>query len=118
MMTKKIKFVAIFSATMLSACSAIFPIPHDPELMGTLVDVKQALQTTTCTDRNWTHLENKVERLRIYTEIRKDPQAKAVGELKAGLEKAKSSQNNVFCDSVLRINKTRVDTIVEAWRGR
>lgn len=111
-------FLASIFAVFVTGCSVIFPIPHDPEMMGTLVDVKIAIENTTCTDKNWSNLESKVERLKVYTEIRKDPQSNAVGELKEGIQKAKSSQNNTFCESVLRINKTRVNTIVEAWRGR
>jgi hypothetical protein len=110
---------AAILALLLSGCAIIMPVPHDPVMFDHMVDVKINVYKLSCTgDKNWDDVFNKVEKLKVYTELRKDPQAKSFGDLQTALKKAHDSKNNIFCESVLKVNRVRVDTIAEAWRGR
>ena len=102
----------------LSGCSFILPKPHDPVMFGELVDVKIAVDQLDCKNKNFEPTLVKVERLKVYTKLRNDPQAEAVEQLEVALKKANDSKSVAFCDSVLRLNKTRIDVIADAWRGR
>jgi hypothetical protein len=114
------KIVAALLVTLtLSACSFIFPVPHDPVAFGTLVDLKISVDNLSCKNKdNWDTTFTQVTRLERYTELREDPQAKNIAQLKVALVKARESKNEVFCDSVLKVQRTRVDVITNAWRGR
>jgi hypothetical protein len=50
--------------------------------------------------------------------LRKDPQATTIAQLQEAINKAKASDKKLFCESILKINKTRIDVIVDAWKGR
>jgi hypothetical protein len=117
MATMKLFAVAVFSVFM-TGCSFILPIPHDGALFDNLVQVKVAIDKTNCQDKNWNVLFGKIEQLKVYASLRKDPQAKAIEDLESALKKANESGNEKFCESVLKINRVRVDTVVDAWRGR
>jgi len=112
------KLTVVLFSVFLAGCSFILPIPHDGALFDNLVQVKIAIDETNCQDKNWNGLFGKVEQLKVYASLRKDPQAKAIQELETALKKANESSNEKFCESVLKINRVRVDTVADAWRGR
>lgn len=113
------KLTLVIASIFLAGCTIILPKPHDPVMFDRLVNIKVELHNTKCAgDKNWDSLFNKVETLKVYTELRSDPQAKSVVDLETALKKAHSSANSVFCESVLKVNRVRVDTIADAWRGR
>jgi hypothetical protein len=104
--------------TGCSTISAIWPKPHDPEMFGMLVDVKIGVESLSCDNKEWTDTKNKTQRLKVYAQLRKDPQADSVAKLQEALEKAQLSTNKTFCESVIKLNRTRIDVIADAWRGR
>jgi len=83
-----------------------------------LVVTKIAVEKINCDDKNWKDAEDKIQHLKIYAELRKDPQAESIGQLQEAVAKAKSSGNKLFCENILKINKTRIDVVADAWRGR
>jgi hypothetical protein len=111
------KYILV-AVLFLSGCSVILPVKHDPALFNSLVEVKVAVDKLNCDNKDWTDAQNKITHLKVYTEMRKDPQANSVSQLSEAIEKAKQSNNKTFCESILRINKTRIDVITDAWRGR
>ena len=116
------KILAIIPLLVLSGCALIFPRDHDPVMFGYLVETKIAVNKLSCEDKDtdftWLTAQLNVEKLKVYTTLRNDPQADAIVKLEEALDKAKNSTNKVFCESVLKINKTRIDVIVDAWKGR
>lgn len=111
---------ATIIALTLSACSFILPIEHDPVMFGRAVDVKIAMQKVNCVDKetNWNHLLTTVEELKVYSDERKDPQADNMTQLEDAVKKAHSTKNVNFCESVLDLQKTRLEVTLGAWRGR
>lgn len=109
---------SIMLAVSVSACSIILPIDHDPVMFDHLVDVKIAIDKTTCQNKDWSELNRAVEKLKVYSLLRDDPQAESAKSLEEALAKANSSKNEKFCESVLKVSTTRVDVIVKAWRAR
>lgn len=113
------KKLFLLSLVFLSACSIILPVPHDPVMFGQLVDVKVGMNQMSCDSKeNWKPTLDKIETLKVYTQLRNDPQADAVVKLQEALNKANDSKNKVFCESIIKVNKTRVDVIADAWKGR
>jgi hypothetical protein len=112
------RLLVVLSIAILSGCAVIFPIPHDGAAFNNLVQVKVAVDKLNCENKDWLDAQNKITHLKVYTELRKDPQAYSVGQLGEAIEKAKQSNNKTFCESILRINKTRIDVIIDAWKGR
>ena len=112
------KSLTILIAISLSACSIILPIDHDPVMFDHLVDVKIAMSKTTCENKDWGDLNRAVEKMKVYSELRDDPQAESAKNLEEALAKAHASKNQKFCESVLKVSATRVDVIVKAWSGR
>ena len=80
------------------------------------IDVK--VRKINCSNKDWGDLFDKVHHLKVYTELREDPQAKAIGQLEEALLKAYNSKNEKFCESVLSLNKTRIAVVEDAWKGR
>lgn len=113
---KKLLLVLVVT---LSGCAVIFPKPHDPVMFGQAVDVKVGLSKISCSDKsNWQPVLDKVETIKVYTTERADPQADAFVKMQEALNKAKDSKSVVFCESIIKLNKTRVDVVFDAWRGR
>jgi len=111
--------IIVFAATLfLAGCSFVLPRPHDGALFNNVVDVKIAVDKLDCKNKDWSDAFTKIERLKVYSTLRKDPQAKAVEDLESALKKAQASTNEKFCESVVKINRARVDVITDAWRGR
>lgn len=109
---------SLLAVLFLTGCSVILPIKHDPALFDNLVQVKVAVNKLNCDNKEWSDAQNKIEHLKVYATLRDDPQADAIGKLGEAIEKAKNSNNKTFCESILRINKTRIDVVADAWRGR
>ena len=112
------RLILSLSLVVLSGCAVIFPIPHDGTAFNNLVEVKIAVDKLNCTDKNWSDAFSKIEKLKVYTTLRNDPQAASVEGLETALKKAQESKNEKFCESIVKINKARVDVITDAWRGR
>lgn len=112
------KLIAGIALVVLTGCSFIMPRPHDPVMFGDLVDLKISVDKLSCIDRNWKTTFDKVERLKTYATLRKDPQAEALGNMEDALKKAQASSNEKFCEGVVKLQKTRVEVITNAWRGR
>jgi hypothetical protein len=112
------KILLAISVLFLAGCSIILPRPHDPVMFSYLVETKIALSQTNCENKDWANIETQVSRMKVYTELRKDPQSNTVVDLQEALTKAKASKSKLFCDSVLRVQKERLDVIANAWRGR
>lgn len=111
------RILLILSVLALQGCS-VWPKPHDPVMFDNLISVKVAVDKLSCDDKNWNDAEGKIHHLKVYAELRKDPQATSIGQLEEALGKAKASNNKLFCEGVVKINKTRIDTVVDAWKGR
>jgi len=111
---KKIIFALVL---LVSGCS-LMPISFDGSLFDNLVSTKIAVEKLNCDDKNWTDAEDKIHHLGAYASLRGDPQAKSIDELEVAIKKAKDSNNKMFCESILKINKTRLDVVADAWRGR
>jgi uncharacterized protein YceK len=112
------RLLLALSVVVLSGCAVIFPVPHDGAAFNNLVEVKVAVDKLNCNDKNWSDAFSKIEKLKVYTNLRGDPQASAVESLEIALKKAQESKNEKFCESVVKINKARVDVIADAWKGR
>ena len=115
------KKLLIIAAITLSGCSIILPKPHDPVLFDNLVSVKIAVDKLTCETKDlnaWQSASDKIHHLTVYADIRKDPQAKSLVQLQEAIGKARDSKSNVFCENILKINRTRIDVAADAWRGR
>ena len=115
------KLIIVLSVVYLTGCStiaSIWPKPHDPVMFDHAVSIKVKMDQINCSNRDWGDLIDRVHHLKVYTELRNDPQSKAIGQLEEALTKAKSSSNEKFCDSILKLNKTRIDIVQDAWKGR
>jgi hypothetical protein len=115
------KTLLVVLLVTLSGCSLILPKPHDPVLFDNLVSVKIAVDKLTCESKDlnaWQSASDKIHHLTVYADIRKDPQADSLKQLQEAVGKARDSKSNVFCESILKINRTRIDVAADAWRGR
>jgi len=114
------KILVISSVILLSACSTfVAPRSHDPVMFGYIVDVKVGLSKISCDDKKvWQPLFDRIETLKTYSASRGDPQADSIAKLEEALNKAKTSENRAFCESAVRISKTRTDVVIDAWKGR
>ena len=113
------RLIRALSLVVLSSCALIFPKPHDPVMFGQAVDVKVGLSKINCDDKsNWQPVLDKVETLKVYSSVRGDPQSDAFGKMEEALKKAKESKSALFCESIVKLNKTRVDVTIDAWKDR
>jgi hypothetical protein len=87
-------------------------------MFGDIIDIKIAADKLTCDNKDWSYVETKVNRLKIYAQARKDEQANSIAQLQETLIKANNSNNKVFCNSALDISKVRIDVVIDAWKGR
>ena len=109
---------AILLALILSGCSIIWSVPHDPAGAQALIQTKQTLNMVEC-DRedNWKDLLKQSRFLMMYTKFREDPQAKNAEQLDEALNKA-ANGSKPYCEATLKLNRTRIEVIEKAWRGR
>jgi hypothetical protein len=119
------KLLALFTVLCLNGCSVIalsslWPKDHDPVMFDNLVQIKIAVDNLNCEDKTWAWetAETKINHLKVYSSLRNDPQAKSIAELSEAITKARNTDKKLFCEGIIKINKTRVDTIIDAWKGR
>jgi uncharacterized protein YceK len=115
---KKLLLITLFALSGCSTITSLLPRDHDPVMFDQIVSVKLSVDKLNCDDKNWSDVESKIQHLKLYTELRKDPQAQSIAQMQEALGKAKASDKKLFCESILKINKTRIDVIADAWRGR
>lgn len=109
---------AILLALLLTGCSVIWPVPHDPAGAQALIQTKQALNMVECDkEDNWKELLHRSRFLMMYTKFREDPQAKNAEQLDEALNKA-ANGSKPYCEATLKLNRTRIEVIEKAWRGR
>jgi hypothetical protein len=112
------KHITLIAALLLTGCSFIMPIQHDPVMYGHLIDVKVATSKISCEKKEvWKPVLDKLEILKAYTESREDPQAKNMDQLYIAMEKA-STGSTAYCEATLKLNKTRIQVLENAWKGR
>lgn len=89
-------------------------------MFGALVDVKISMDSIVCDPerKGWSDTTAKIHKLAVYADLRKDPQAQSLIQLQEAVGKARDSKNTTFCESILKINRTRLDVVADAWRGR
>lgn len=105
-------------ALLLSGCSLIMPIAHDPAEAQALIQVKQSLNMVECDQpEGWKELLHQTKFLAMYTKFREDPQAKNAEQLDEALNKA-AKGSKPYCEATLKLNRTRIEVIEKAWRGR
>jgi hypothetical protein len=113
------RLILALSLVVLSGCAVIFPKPHDPVMFGQAIEIKVGLSKISCEDKsNWQPVLDKVETLKVYSFERGDPQSDAFGKMEEALKKAKESKSNLFCESIVKLNRTRADVTIDAWKGR
>jgi hypothetical protein len=112
------KRLIIAVTILLSGCAVIFPKPHDPVMFDQIVSIHIDVNSINCSNKDWGNLLGKVHHLKLYTQLRNDPQATAIASLEEALLKAQNSKNEKFCDSILKLNKTRIEVVEDAWKGR
>ena len=115
---RAILLAALLTLTGCSTVISLLPRDHDPVMFNQIVSIQIQANTVNCSNKDWGDLLNRVHHLKVYTELRKDPQAKNVAELEEALLKANNSKITIFCDDVMVINKTRINVIEDAWKGR
>jgi hypothetical protein len=114
------KKLTLIATLLLTGCSFIMPVAHDPAEAAKLIDAKQKMETLSCIDKDvkeWQPLINDLRWLNMYTEFRQDPQAKTIEELYIAMQKARDG-STAYCEATLKLNKTRVLVIEKAWKGR
>ena len=109
---------AILLALLLTGCSVVWPVKHDPAGAQALIQVKQTLNMVECDQSdNWKELLHQTRFLMMYTKFREDPQAKNAEQLDEALNKA-ANGSKPYCEATLKLNRTRIEVIEKAWRGR
>lgn len=109
---------AILLALLLTGCKAIWPIAHDPAGAQMLIQTKLSLSMVQCDQPdNWKELLHQTRFLAMYTKFREDPQASNAEQLDEALNKAYTG-SRPYCEATLKLNRTRIEVIEKAWRGR
>ena len=115
---RKLTLIAVL---LMTSCSFIMPVPHDPAEASKLIDIKQKLETLTCgatkDHPRWQSTVDDIRWLNMYTDFRADPQAKTIEELYIATQKARDG-SEAYCEATLKLQKTRILVIEKAWRGR
>ena len=118
------KKLLILSVLLMSGCATVnnlLPKHHDPAEAAKLMDVKAKIETLTCGATKdlprWQSTVDDLRWLNLYTEFRQDPQAKTVEELYIATQKAREG-SIAYCEATLKLQKTRIEVIESAWKGR
>lgn len=112
------KTLLALAVVFLTGCSIILPKPHDPVMFDRVVAVQIKVSQINCSNKDWGNLFDQVHHLKVYTALRSDPQAPAVAQMEDALLKAYNSKNEKFCESILKLQQTRIAVIEDAWKGR
>jgi len=110
----------ILVAALLSGCSFIMPVPYDPAGGAALTDIAVQLDKVSCIDKDkteWQKLVDNVRWLDVHAGWKEDPQTKTVNELYIAVQKARDG-STAYCDATIKLQKTRVQVLQKAWKGR
>ena len=110
----------VLVAAMLSGCSFIMPVPYDYAAGAALTDISVQLDKVSCIDKDkteWQKLVDNVRWLDVHTGWKEDPQTKTVNELYIAVQKARDG-STAYCDATVKLQKTRVQELQKAWKGR
>ena len=69
-------------------------------------------------ENGWDDLFRQVHHLKVYTELRGDPQATSIAQMEEALLKAYNSKNKKFCTDILNLQRIRIKVAEDAWKGR
>jgi hypothetical protein len=114
------KKLTIIAALLLTGCSFIMPVAHDPAEASKFTDVKLDVEKVACVEKNradWDKLIEDARWLDMYTAWRQDPQQKAVTEFYVSMQKARDG-SPAYCEATMKLNKTRLEVIEKSWKGR
>lgn len=115
------RLLLLLPTVLLAGCMTfILPRPHDPVIFSDLVEFKILSTTISCEDKEkgWKESLARVNKIKIYSTYRNDPQMVNVKGLHEAMNKAYSSTNPVFCKSLLNVQQKRIDVIIDAWKDR
>ena len=110
----------LLATLLLTGCSFIMPVPHDPVEAGRLISAKQKMEEVGCDIKDpfvWQPLIDDLRWLNLYTDFRQDPQAKSIEELYIAMQKARAG-SPAYCEATVKLNKTRILVVEKAWKGR
>ena len=93
---KKLLLLAVLALTGCSTISNLLPRNHDPVMFDQVVAIDIAMNKTNCSNRDWGNLLERVHHLKVYTELRKDPQATSIAQLEEALLKAYKPKKFLF----------------------
>lgn len=115
------KALLLLPLVLLTGCMTfILPRPHDPAMFTNVIDLKISSTALSCEnkERGWKETLDLINRMKVYSTYRNDPQADNIKGLHEAMGKAYSSSNPVFCKSLLNVQQKRVDVIIDAWKDR
>ncbi len=120
-MTKIITTLLI--ALTLTGCSTIqkyWPRAHDPQMVKMWVETKLSLDQVDCSasERGWDVVYSNSQRLALYTEFRKDPQAENMRGLANHADKMSQGGSKTFCELGKKTADGRLSAARKAWEGR
>jgi hypothetical protein len=110
----------VLVAALLSGCSMIMPVKYDPSGGAALTDIAVQIDKVSCIDKDkneWQKLIDDVRWLDVHTAWKQDPQNKTISELYVAVQKAHEG-STAYCEATLKLNKTRVQVLEKAWKGR
>ena len=116
----------VLTLTLLTGCSTItnltkyIPKKYDPVMGGLLVDLKMDVDDLSCinsTDQTWASVQREARRLKEYAEFRRDPQVDNIAAAEKNLTSAKG-KSQTLCENYVKIAKTRLKIVNQAWSTR
>jgi hypothetical protein len=114
------KRLVLVAALLTAGCSFIMPVPYDPAGGAALTDISVQLDKVSCIDKDkneWQKLVDDVRWLDVHAAWKEDPQIKTINELYIAIQKAKDG-STAYCDATIKLQKTRVQVLQKAWKGR
>jgi hypothetical protein len=120
------KAVAILALTLLSGCSTfsdamkLFPKPYDPVMGKMYIELKMEVNELSCKEQYhiiWDKVEYDANILAEYANFRNDPQAENIEAVGKNIKTA-LGKNQLICESFLKVAKTRLEIVNEAWSVR
>ena len=114
------KRLVLATAILLSGCSFIMPVPYDPAGGAALTDIAVQLDKVSCIDKEkneWQKLVDDARWLDVHAGWKEDPQTKTIDELYVAVQKARDG-STAYCEATIKLQKTRVQVLQKAWKGR
>ena len=121
-----VRFFALTLLVFLSGCSTIsegmklLPKSYDPVMGKMYVELKMEVNELSCKDQHhiiWDKVAYDANILAEYTSFRNDPQAENIEAVGKNIKTA-LGKNQLICESFLKVAKTRLEIVNEAWSGR